>query len=246
MQTPTAVALSRLVAQTRAMDVTAGNIANASTPGFRGERVLFSDWLSRQPGVDAPPGGRVVAYNQDRATYRDRQPGALSHTGNPLDLALGGDGFFTVGTPNGPRLTRAGRFELTADGTIADAEGHALLDAAGQALRVSPGDTTLHVAGDGTLSSENGRLGRVGVVRPEDPNRLAAEGATLLRADGPTAPVAAPRVVQGAIENSNVQPVAEMTRMMTELREFQFTSQFVQGEADREQAAVDKLTQRRA
>ena len=246
METASYVALSRLTAQQRALDVTATNIANADTPGFQAGRVLFSDWLSRQRGTDAPPGGQVVAYTQDRATYRDRQAGALQHTGNPLDLALSGEGYFTVETKAGTRLTRAGRFSPLADGTLADADGNALLDAGGQRLRLSPADTRITVGADGTVSSENGAIGRVGVVEPADPYRLYPEGSRLLRADGPTAPVAEPKLVQGAVEGSNVQPVVETTRMMAALREFQFTAQFVQSEAERRQKAIDKLTQRRA
>lgn len=237
------VALSRLVAQQRAMDVTAGNIANAGTPGFKAERMLFTDWLSRQTRTSPPVGGAVITYTQDRATYREQEVGTLTHTGNPLDLAIGGDGFFTVNTPRGPRLTRAGRFELQPDGTIADAAGNSLLGPTGQTIKLAPTDTDIHVAGDGTLSSANGQIGKVAIVRPDDVNRLQAEGDRLLRSDVPTSPVQSPKIVQGAVEESNVQPVSEMTRMMAALREFQFVSQFVQGEADREQNAIDKLVQ---
>ena len=245
MQVPTNVALSRLVAQQRALDVTAVNLANAGTPGFKAGRMVFSDWLSRPNAIDPPPGGRTVAYAQDRASYRDLQPGTVQQTGNPFDLAITGEGYFTVETPRGPRLTRAGHFTPTINGTLGDAEGNALLDTNGRPLRVSPNDLRVTVAGDGTVRSENGPLGRVGVVRPEDPHRMTAEGGRLLRADGPTVPVSRPALVQGALEDSNVQPITEMTRMMADLREFQFTSQFVQSEADRQQASIDKITSRR-
>ena len=245
MQLPTYVALSRLVAQQRALDVTAMNLANAGTPGFKAGRVVFSDWLSRPASVDAPPGGGTVAFTQDRATYRELQAGTVQQTGNPFDLAITGEGYFTVETPRGPRLTRAGHFTPMADGTLGDADGNALLDTTGRPLRISPGDLRVTIAGDGTVRSENGPLGRVGVVQPDDPYRMTAEGARLLRADGPTTQVARPALVQGALEDSNVQPVTEMTRMMADLRQFQFTSQFVQSEADRQQSSIDKLTQRR-
>lgn len=245
MDTPSLVALSRLVAQQRAMDVTATNLANASTPGFQAGRVVFSDWLSRQTRTDSPPGGATVAYVQDRATYRDQTQGTLQHTGNPFDLALGGEGYFTVDTARGPRLTRAGRFTPGADGTIGDADGNALLDNEGKRMRLAPGDAHISVSADGTISSENGRIGRVGVVRPADAYRMQAEGGRTLRAETPTSPVETPRIVQGALEDSNVQPVLETTRMMTALREFQFASQFVQAESERQTKAIDKLTQRR-
>ena len=245
MELPTYVALSRLIAQQRALDVTAGNLANLTTPGFKAERVIFSDWLSKQTRVDAPQGGSTVAYTQDRATYRELQAGSIQQTGNPFDIALTGDGYLTVETPRGPRLTRAGHFTPMADGKLGDADGNALLDASGQPIRVAAGDLRVTISGNGTVSSENGQLGKIGVVQPTDPNRMTAEGSRLLRSDGPTSPVAQPGIVQGAVEDSNVVPVLEMTRMMADLREFQFTSQFVQSEADRQQSSIDKLTQRR-
>jgi flagellar basal-body rod protein FlgF len=167
----------------------------------------------------------------------------LQHTGNPLDLAIGGDGYFTVATSRGPRLTRSGRFAPQTDGKLADSEGNALLDTAGQPIRLSPADINIVVSGDGGISSENGAVGRIGIVQPADAARLTAEGGTTLRADSPTAAVAQPRVIQGAVEDSNVQPIIEMTRMMASLRSFQFTSQLVEAEAQRQQSAIDKLTQ---
>ncbi len=137
MQNITSIAASRLIAQQRALDVAADNIANANTPGYKAVRVQFSDWLSRQTGAATPRGGAIIAFTQDRATWRDLQPGPLSHTGNPLDLAITSAGYFTVSTPQGPRLTRAGRFGLLPDGTIADAAGNALLNTTGQPIQLS-------------------------------------------------------------------------------------------------------------
>ena len=246
MELPSYVALSYMTAQSRALEVHATNLANAGTSGFKAERMLFSDWLGRQNGPEGPMGRQPTKFVQDRATYREQAEGPLSHTGNPLDLAIAGDGFFTVDTARGPRLTRAGRFSPQADGTIADHDGNALLDTAGQKLRLSAADINLSVTADGRIESENGPIGRVGIVQPEDPARMTAEGSTTLRADGPTAPVDRPRVIQGSVEDSNVQPVIEMTKMMAGLRSFQFAAQFVEGEATRQQNAIDKIMQRRS
>ena len=241
MDIVSSIVASRLVAQQRAMDVTADNIANANTPGFKTEHILFSDWLSRQTGTGAPQGDQSVAYTQDRATWRDQRAGTLTHTGNPFDLAITSDGYFTVSTPNGPRLTRDGRFGLLPDGTVANGNGNALLDTNGKPVLLSPTDTQITIAGDGTVSSENGQLAKVGVMRVSDPMQLTAEGNTLFRANAPTVAVVSPALVQGAIEDSNVQPVLETTRMMDDLRQYQFMNQFIQAEADRQQAAIDKL-----
>ena len=242
MQNASNVALSRMVAQQRSLDVTAANLANMGTPGFKAERTLFSDWIERQTAVDAPRGGASVSFTQDRATYRTQMEGTISHTGNPLDLALGTAGFFTVQTANGPMLTRAGHFGLQPDGTVGDSDGNPLLDTAGQPIRLGATDTQITVAGDGTISSENGQLGKIGVIQVADPNQMQAQGNRLLIANSATSPAAQPHIVQGGVEDSNVQPIAETTQMMNQLREFQFASEFVQAESDRQQSAIDKLT----
>lgn len=246
MQNTTNVALSRLTAQQRALDVTAGNIANANTPGYRAERLAFSDFLVRARGRDVPPGAETITFTQDRAAWRDRQIGPITHTANTFDIALVGDGYFQVETPRGTRLTRAGHFELSANGNVVNSDGHALLDASGQKLQIATTDTSITISADGAISSENGRIGRIGVVQPADPFRLKPEGGRLFVAEGQVDAVEKPRMIQGAIEQSNVAPVVELTRMMRELREFEFTSKMVQSEAERQQTAIDKLTQKRS
>ena len=244
MENASTIALSRLVAQQRAMDVTASNLANANTPGFKTERVLFADWLRKQPGVATSRGGQMLTYTQDRATYREQAQGALSKTSNPLDLSLVSGGFFTVETKAGPMLTRAGRFGLQPNGTVADAQGDALLDTQGRPLQLTTTDTVLTVSSDGTLSSENGQIGKIGIVLTADDSRMHAEGDRLLSAQTPTSPATQPKVVQGSLESSNVEPIAETTTMMNELREFQFVTQFIEGESQRQQSAIDKLIQK--
>jgi flagellar basal-body rod protein FlgF len=241
MDIASSIATSRLVAQSHAIDVIAGNIANADTPGYQAERVQFADWLSTQTGAATPPGGRVLAYTQDRATWRETEHGPLRHTANPLDLAITGQGYFTVQTKSGPRLTRDGKFGLLADGTIADAAGNALLDTAGKPIRVATTDRGLTIASDGSLSSTSRKIGQIGVVRPQNPMLMQAQGGTLLQANTPTVAVASPGIIQGAIEGSNVQPIAELTRMIATSREFQFVTQFVQAESTRQKTAIDKL-----
>lgn len=246
MNIATAVATSRLVAQARAMDVTASNLANMTTTGYKAMRVQFADWLNPQRGTAAPPGGRAIAFTQDRATWRDQRAGPLVQTGNPLDIALPGDGYFSLQTANGPRLTRAGRFGLTADGTIADTAGQALLDTNNRPIQIPANETQITITPDGTIRGRQGALGKIGVVRPEDPARMQPIGDNLFRTDGPTQQVDRPKVLQGMLEGANVEPVRETTRMMRESREFQFAAQFVQAESERQQSAIDRILRPRA
>ena len=245
MDNPGYIALSRLVAQARTTAVLANNMANAETPGFRAARPVFAEHLEHQRGTSQTPSARDVAFSWDRATWRDETPGPLQTTGNPLDLAISGPGFFTVETPRGERYTRAGRFALGPDGTIVDAEGNALLNPGGQPLRVGAGDTRLTVSGTGVLSSENGEIGRVRVVRFPDEQKLTAEGDRVFASADPPEDIERPAIVQGAVEGSNVRPILEMTRMTNELREFQFVAQFAEREGERLQSAVERILRRR-
>ncbi|NKC31691.1 flagellar basal-body rod protein FlgF [Falsiroseomonas selenitidurans] len=247
MDTPGYIVLSRLAAQRRATDVLAANIANAGTPGFKASQAIFAQELTRQPGIDAPAGGQRLAFTQDRATWRNNAAGSLQHTGNPLDLALSGEGYFAVETPRGERFTRAGHFTLSPESLVVDPDGNPVLGEGGQPLRLPPGDVRIEVKGDGTIASETGQIGRLRVVRFEDRQQLLAEGNRLFAApEGVEAqPDPAPRVVQGAVEESNVSPVAELTRLTAALREFQFAAQFIEKEGERLGSAVDRILKRR-
>ena len=245
MDSPGYIALSRLVAQGRTAAVLANNIANADTPGFRAARPVFGTYVEQSRGAE-PPGGRAVAFSQDRATWRDASPGGLVRTGNPLDIAIPGEGFFAVETPRGERFTRAGRFTLDGGGRVVDQDGHAVLGSAGPIV-LPPGASRIEVLGDGTVRTEAGAAGQLRIVRFEDQQALRAEGDRLLAAPDGTAPlpVERPGLVQGAVEGSNVRPVLEMTRMTDELRHFQFVAQLAEREGERLQTAVERILRRR-
>jgi flagellar basal-body rod protein FlgF len=145
-----------------------------------------------------------------------------------------------VATDRGPRLTRDGRFSPLPNGTIGDHAGNALLDANGKPIQVGQNDTQITITGDGSISSENGPLGKIGVVIPADPAKLQAEGSTLMRADTPTTQSTKPGMMQGVVEGSNVPAILEVTRMMDEMQQYQFTTQLIQAEDDRIQSTIDK------
>lgn len=232
------VALSRQVALERQMAVVAGNIANMSTDGFKNEQVLFEEVLER-----AGKPGRV-AFVQDAGLIRDPAPGTIETTGNPLDLAINGDGYFTVETANGPRYTRGGHFVMGAGGEIVTSGGQALLDEGGGTLVVPPGSGPIEVARDGTISTAQGILGRIGLVRFADERGLRREGDSLMRADQAPEPVPMPDIAQGRIERSNVQPVLEMTRMMETVRAFQNTQRLLETHHELVRRVIDAASQR--
>ena len=245
MDTPGYIILSRLGAQLRATEVLANNMANADTPAYRAARPVFAHALERQRDIAGPGGARAVSYALDRATWRDSAPGAIATTGNPLDIAIRGEGYFVVETQEGERFTRAGRFALDAQRRLVDAQGNPVLGTAGTPIGFAAGDTRIEIRGDGTVRSENGILGQLRVVRFEADQALRAEGDRLYASDAPPLPVERPNLVQGALEGSNVSAVLEMTRLTAELREFQFATQFAEREGERLQGAVERILRRR-
>ena len=246
MDSPGYILLSRMTAQLRSQNLVAHNLANADTPGYRANRPIFAEHPALQRDVRRTPGGREVDYTWDRASWRDETAGPITRTGNPLDVAISGEGYFAVDTPRGERFTRAGRFTIGADGRLVDQGGNAVLGENGNPFAISPGDTRIEVQGDGTVRSENGVIGRLRVVRFDNNQSLRAEGDRLFDAAGQRPePITRPGLVQGAVEGSNVQSVIELTRMMAEVREFQLATQFADREGERIQTAVERILRKR-
>ena len=142
---------SGLLAELRAV---ANNVANANTGGFRAEGVIFSEHVAAL-GRDAPSLSMAAARVRETALT----PGAQAETGGPLDLAIAGDAFFLVATPEGERLTRAGHFVQDANGDVVTPDGHQLLDAGGAPVFVPPGVAQIGVAPDGTISADGAPIG---------------------------------------------------------------------------------------
>ncbi|KAA9009973.1 flagellar basal-body rod protein FlgF [Histidinibacterium aquaticum] len=219
MENSSYVALSLATVMRRSMDVAANNMANANTAGFKGERVVFDSYLHKgDAGEDN--GAHFVL---DRGSYLDSTQGSIQHTGNPLDVALQGEGWFSYLTPDGQQaFGRDGRFSVDAQGNLVTQSGARVLDAGGQPVAIPPeAAADLVISGDGTMSTpDGGALGQLGVFEVPDLQSYERVGGGLFIPPGGGAPVEAPlpdratQVVQFSVEGSNVQPIVEMTRMM--------------------------------
>jgi len=247
MDSPGYILMSRLSLQERSTQAMANNIANADTPGFRAMRPVFGQVMVNIRGAGGLPGDSSMSFPQDRATWRDMAPGSLQTTGNKLDVAIDGEGFFVIDTPKGERYTRAGRFSIGANGRLVDQEGNAVLDTRDRPISFSAQDTQIEITKSGTIQSENGEIARLQVVRFEKPQNLLGEGNRLFDANNEApVPIQRPKVVQGALEGSNVSPILEMTRLTAEMREFQYASNFTEREGERISNAVERIMRRRS
>ena len=230
------VTLTRLSGLLREMDVVANNIANASTSGYRQQGILFSEFVAR--AGDGPS----LSMADGNITQVSRLQGALTRTGSDLDMAIEGDGFFSVAAPGGERLTRAGNFTRSAQGDLVTQTGYPVLDAGGAPIFVPPDAGAIGVAPDGTLSADGRPLGQIAVVRPLDPVGLTREGGLLFDAPGGVEPVEQPRVVQGFLEGSNVDPVGQVARMIEVQRAYEMGQSFLDAENQRVKSALDTMT----
>ncbi|HNB27616.1 MAG TPA: flagellar basal-body rod protein FlgF [Alphaproteobacteria bacterium] len=241
METPTYIALSRQMVLRDQMDVVANNIANASTPGFKAEMMLMSE-------VDLPAEhGVKLSYVQDFATARDFSPGPLRATGNSLDLAVQGNGFFAVQTPDGTRYTRVGRFQLDSNGLLVTSQGYPVL-AGGSTVTIDPDDGPVNIAEDGSISTDRATggqqqqvIGKLDLVDFADPHALKPAPDNLFIADGqPTA--ATGKIAQGMLEDSNVRPILEMTNLIEVTRNYQAMQRFLDSEHERQRRAINSIT----
>jgi len=241
------VALSLAQAMRRDMDVTANNIANATTAGFKGEHIVFESYMHEASGTDT---NSEINFVMDAGSFLDDSQGPLTQTGNPLDLAILGKGWFSYQTPDGrTAYGRDGRFVLDQQGNLMTLTGALVLDEGGNPIAIPEDAGAIEIARDGTMSSEtNGVIGKVGVFELPDLQALERIGNGLfVRAPG--SPEAQDidaihtEVVQGSIERSNIEPVTEMTRMMQIQRAYERAINLMSGEDDLRRDTLRRLGQ---
>jgi flagellar basal-body rod protein FlgF/flagellar basal-body rod protein FlgG len=196
-------AMTGLMARTQALDTAAANLANAQTPGYRSEREYFRSVLLGPDAEDSQLGQTVNNFGLLGGDRLNMGQGSLEQTGNPLDLAVEGEGFFQVETPNGPRYTRDGGFHRAQNGQLVTSAGELVLSAAGKPISIPPGEVT--VGADGVLSVAGGAVDTVGIFTFPSSTQLTPEGANRYVAPAGMAPTLSKNasVHQGAIETAN-------------------------------------------
>jgi len=200
-------AMTGLLARTQALDTAAANLANAQTPGYRAEREFFRSVLLGPDALDSQLGHAVNHYGLLGGDRLSMSQGALQRTGNALDIAIEGEGFFKIQTAHGVRYTRDGGFHRSQSGTLVTSTEEQVLSADGKPISVPPGEVS--IGADGVLSVAGGAAATVGVftfpsgteLRPEGANRYAAP-------EGVAAAISSNAAIhQGAIEQANQDAV---------------------------------------
>lgn len=237
------VLLSHEQALRRRLDVVANNLANVGTVGFRREQPRFAELVERSAG-EGPADAAAVSFVLDQGAVHDVTRGAFQQTGNPLDVMIDGEGYFNVSAPDGnTAYTRAGNLKLLDNGQLATAAGHALLGEGGAPIVIPPAAAgRVRIAADGTVSGPDGPLGRLVVTAFDNEAMLVPRGDGLLGGEGGSPlPAASVRIRGGGLESSNVQPVAETTRMIEVLRSYQTSQHLFDSIADLRRRVLDRL-----
>ncbi|MGD9863427.1 MAG: flagellar hook-basal body complex protein [Pseudodonghicola sp.] len=236
------VSLSLATALQHSIDLAAHNMANASTAGYKAMQPLFEA---------VEPEGELtetsVSYVQDNGTYIDQSQGALIATGNPLDLALSGPGWIGYETEGGnTAYGRDGRLTINADGQLATLSGAPVLNPSGVPITLPQAlGQQIIITQDGDITDLEGTvLGQLGIFRMPDVNQMTPIGNGLYLIDGAAGevtPDADTRISQGFIEQSNVQPIVEMTRLMDIQRAYERASKLMTDQNDLTKQAIQRL-----
>lgn len=235
MDNVTYTTLSRQSGLLKEMDIVANNIANASTTGYRREGTVFSEYIKR-----LGKGDDSLSMATPLVREIDRSQGTLTMTGSSFDLAIEGDGFFQVETPSGLMMTRAGSFAQNTNGELVDTNGRRLVDLGGAPIFVPPDARDFTVARDGTVSADGIPLGEVSVVEPTDWTSLSRDASGLFTSSG-VQPAEGVTVRQGFIEESNVDPITEISRMIEVQRSYEQGAKFLDDEHERIRSVIQTL-----
>lgn len=231
------IAMSKLSAMRQQMDVIANNIANMNTAAFKAESVLFKEFLIENDV------GEKFSYVLDFGVTRKLADGPLEYTNNPLDVAIQGRGYFVVQTPAGERYTRNGHFVLDENGTLTTKQGGTILDDGGSPITIAPEDGPLTIASDGSMSTQFGGAGfaRLQLVEFSNEINLKKIGDGLYTTNEAPTPSETSRLIQGAIEGSNVNTILQMTRMIDVLRSYQSAQKLSDDGNDLQRRAIERL-----
>ncbi len=232
-------AASGMRARLEALDLAANNIANSGTTGFKLDRESYNLYVAPEaidPESPAPSSLPVVQRN-----WTDFTQGSLEATGNLLDLAISGPGFFAVNGPGLTLYTRNGSFRLSPAGVITTSEGYALREAAGGTIRLDP-NVPFEITPDGTVKQAGTDVGRIAIADFDQPQALAKFGRNYFQADSSAAskPAAAP-IEQGKLETSNVAAPESAVRLIGLMRQFEMLQKAITMDGDMARQAIEQV-----
>ncbi len=239
MDPMTAIAASGLRARMESLDLLANNIANASTGGYKADREFYSLYAAPETAGNDPSSTMPLIERP----WVDHAQGILHTTGNPLDVALSGNGFFAVNGPSGPLYTRNGNFRLATDGKLTSSDGYPVRDPQGAPLTVQ-GTRPLEISSDGTVTQDGVVVGKLEIVDFTSTAGLSKQGSNYFRVTDPAVlPGAASgtTVEQGHLEASNTGTAESAVRLVSVMRQFEMLHKAVTLGAEMNKKAIEEV-----
>lgn len=242
MENALLIGLSRQVGLARELEVIANNVANMNTTGFKARSLRFEEYLMPTASADAfMTPDKPLSYVVDKGSGLDFSGGAIERTGNPLDIAVKGDGVIAVSTPQGERYTRNGALQVNERGELVTSDGYRVLGDGGP-ITFDATETGIGIGKDGTVSSNLGPKGKIKLMAVPNPGQLQNAGFNLYSASSPlTAAGRDVMVESGAVEHSNVKPVIEMSRLIEVNRTYSTIAALLQRNDELSRTAVERL-----
>jgi flagellar basal-body rod protein FlgF len=234
------VAISGQVALERRLASIANNVANANTAGFRAEEIKFDSIFAAAAGSNGS-----VAYVSPGDIFISRKAGPVNHTGNPLDVAVQGDAWLAIATPDGTAYTRDGRMHMAASGELQSAEGYSVLDPGGSPILIDSSAGDVRIGDDGTITQNGKPIGALGLFSIAENSRLERGRNASVIPSQPAQPVedlTNNGVRQGYLEGANVNPVVEMSRLIEVTRAFDNACQAMTQTETAQQDAIHLLS----
>ena len=235
MENPIYIGLSRQAQLRREIGVVANNIANMDTTAFKRQININQAYNERIRH------GEKLAFVIDISTALDLQEGGFKVTGNSMDVALRGQGYFQVDDGASVKYTRNGSFALDDQNRLVTQQGNLVLDDQARPIVVQGGGTSLNIAGDGSITYDDVEIGRLGVVEFQNPEDLKASRDSMFISDEPPQPAEDTRVIQGSLETSNVNPIVEMTEMIEIHRTYESVKRLMDQENERQKQVAQRL-----
>lgn len=239
MENASYISLTRQVGLLRKLDSISNNLANLGTTGFKSEDLLFRELVQ---GPNRPDKEKyMVSMSEGYRSFNNLSQGSLKPTGSKFDIGLQGEGFLVVNTPLGERYTRAGNLTINDQGNLSTQLGYEVQGESGP-IQISEDETNITISSDGQIVTSTGPLTKFKVVSFTNPENLQKVGNGLYIANNETpSPDEKTKVVQGFVEESNVTPVVEITKMIDVQREFEAEQSLVMAEHRQQLDAIRKI-----
>ncbi len=243
MENTLLIGLSRQATLERKLDVIANNLANLRTAGYKSENPVFEEFIMPTASINDVAGrDQNLSYVIDTGLLRDFTTGQLERTDNDFDVAISGEGWLVVETPEGERYTRNGELTLNSNGELVTNQGFRVLGDAGPIV-FGPTETDVEIAGDGTISSSEGVKGKLQIVEFEDQGNLAKEGDSLYSSEEDSRPATDFQVTQGMIERSNVRAIVETARMIEVTRAYVSNAKMMEQLSELRRSSIQRLAE---